>query len=173
MSECTCPAAYLRREGEHMRGCPHHVVNLAGLTREHRAVFSYPASILGPTPDTYGPWRSSLQEAAKDRVPRSEETLGWRSGFQARVVGPIEPERVHVELDAVPLLGLTQDEAERAALQALHGKWLDPEGRLIDVEGMPEMPAAWTTQRTGQIVYREGDLAPAEVHTIRRDWNSR
>lgn len=173
MNECTCPPSYLRREGEHLKGCAARRVNLLGLTSEHRAVFSYPSSILGKTPDTYGPWRSSLQEAAKDRVPRSEETLGWRSGFQTRVVGPIEPERVMIELDAVPLLGDTQDEAEREALRALHGKWLDPDGRLIDVEGMPEVPAIWTTVRSSQIVYREGDLAPAEVHTLRRDWNSR
>ena len=53
-----------------------------------RAVFSYPPSYLGPTPDTYGKPRGTREEAEQDRVPRSEETLGWRSGVQRRTVTP-------------------------------------------------------------------------------------
>lgn len=172
MTTCTCPPAYLRREGRHQEACAHHRVNLLGLTEEHRAVFSYPGSILGPTPDTYGPWRSTLAEAAKDRAPRPEETWGTRSGFQRRLVGPIEPEPVLIELDAVPLMGDDRTtEEERDQLRTLHGLWIDP---ATLHEAMPsDPPGRFTTQRSGQIVYREGDLAPAEVHTLRRDWNHR
>jgi hypothetical protein len=53
---------------------------------EWRAVFSYPSSYLGPTSDSYGPPRNTRKEAESDRVPRAEETRGWRSGVQTRTV---------------------------------------------------------------------------------------
>lgn len=53
-----------------------------------RAVFAYPPSYLGPTADSYGPPRDTKEEAMKDRVPRSEETLGWVKGIQYRTVTP-------------------------------------------------------------------------------------
>lgn len=171
MSTCTCNPATFRRTGQHHPNCPDYRMNTLGLVHEFRAVFSYPGSILGPTPDTYGPWRSTLQEAAKDRVPRSEETLGHRSGFQRRLVGPLEPQPVMVELDSVPMLQDTTDEGMRQVLRGLHGRWLDAHGSTR--ESLPgDTPAIFTTVRTGQIVYRE-DGQPAEVHTLRRDWNQR
>lgn len=60
------------------------------MNREYRAVFSYPDSILGKTSDTYGPWRKTEKASWDDHVPRSEETHGWRSATQSRVIGPIE-----------------------------------------------------------------------------------
>ena len=133
-------------------------------------MFSYPGSILGPTPDTYGPWRPTLAAAAQDRVPRSEETLGHRSGFQKRLVGPEEPEPVMIEHDAKPMLSHTTDEPTRDALKGLHGLWLDPDA---SARSLPtDTPAVFTTVRSGQIVYRE-DGQPAEVYTLRPDWNQR
>ena len=170
-NDCICPEAYLRREGRHMENCPDHRVNLLALVREHRAVFSYPGSILGPTPDTYGPWRSTLAQAAKDRVPRSEETLGYRSGFQSRLVGPTEPEKVYVEIDSVPFMsnpGATEE--DKAWARELHGLWLEVDSLHV---ARPDTVGRFTTQRTGQIVYRASDLAPAEVVTLRADWNRR
>ncbi len=57
-------------------------------SEQWRAVFSYPPSILGPTPDDYGPERDTQEQASRDRPNRPEETHGWRSGLQYRVVTP-------------------------------------------------------------------------------------
>jgi hypothetical protein len=167
--DCTCPEAWLRREGRHQEACPEH--RPLALTTQHRAVFSYPSSILGKTADTYGPWRDTLADAAKDRVPRSEETLGWRSGFQRRAVTPTQPEKVYIEIDAVPFMsnpGATDEDKEWA--RALHGVWFDVDDLH---EARPDTRGRFTTQRTGQIVYRPSDLAPAEVVALRADWNRR
>lgn len=172
MTTCTCPSHYLRQHGKHQEACALHRVNTLGLVDEYRAVFSYPGSILGPTPDTYGPWRRTLQEAAKDRAPRTEETWGTRSAFQRRLVTEPEPQPVLIELDAVPLMGEDRTtEQERDDLRGLHGLWIDPATLHQTVPGDP--PGHFTTMRSSQIVYRESDLAPAEVHTLKRDWNRR
>ena len=140
------------------------------LTGEWRAVFSYPGSILGPTPDTYGPWRSTLEDAVKDGAPRGEETHGYRSAIQHRFVTPPMPTKLLVMLDAMPLLTATEDEDERRTLKSLHDLWLDPEDLK---HPHPTDPISrYTTPRTGVIVRRE-DGQPAEVHTIRKDWNRR
>jgi hypothetical protein len=60
------------------------------LTLEYRAVYSFPPSYLGPTPDRY-----SLAQATPDRLPRcprSEENWGFTSGVQSRVVGAWGPQ---------------------------------------------------------------------------------
>lgn len=57
-----------------------------GMHMEYRAVFSYPPSYLGPTPDDYGPWRKSLKETEQDRPFRPEESYGRRTGTQKRFV---------------------------------------------------------------------------------------
>lgn len=54
----------------------------------YRAKFSYPPSRnrngeLESWHD-YGPERDTRNDALKDRVPRAEETLGWRSAIQTR-----------------------------------------------------------------------------------------
>lgn len=53
--------------------------------KEYRAVFSYPPSILGETPNSYSYPVDSLDKVPK-HAPRSEETWGWRSGIQQREV---------------------------------------------------------------------------------------
>lgn len=58
---------------------------------EWRAVFSYPPSILGLTPDSFGPSRLSAEETKKDSCWRPEESLGWRSGTQRREVTEWRP----------------------------------------------------------------------------------
>lgn len=60
------------------------------LTRQFRAVFSYPPSTLGATRDSYGEWRETYAATEKDQPWRPEESLGWRSGTQTRLVS--EPE---------------------------------------------------------------------------------
>lgn len=170
MPECTCEA-YHRQHGVHREHCLRYVPEPRGAYREHRAVFSYPSSILGPTPDSYGPWRRTLAEAAKDRVPRSEETLGYRTGFQTRHVTIEQDEPVFIEIDAVPFMsnpGATEEDKDWA--RELHGTWWDL--RALHVEFPRKHSGRFTTTPTGQIVYRE-DGTPAEVHTLRADWNRR
>lgn len=57
---------------------------------EFRAVFSYPPSYLGPTPDTYS---APVTDPADlpTHAPRSEETHGRVSGYQYRTVSEWEP----------------------------------------------------------------------------------
>lgn len=61
------------------------------MTLEYRAVFGYPPAYglsgkVEDSDDGYGPARSTLAEAKKDRPWRPEESHGWVKGCQMRAV---------------------------------------------------------------------------------------
>jgi hypothetical protein len=57
-------------------------------TNEYRAVFEYPPSGISEKRIEYGPWREKVEDAAKDKPWRPDESHGQVVGLQKREVGP-------------------------------------------------------------------------------------